>query len=85
MLFSAECTSATPFNNHFPAHVVAEGSRTFARNDCSQAVQALAGSTMKGTRPGLFASTSAFSCAAWTQIPGRQDEIAGTNDGPCGW
>ena len=35
---------------------------TFARNDLSQVVQAFAGSTIKGTRSGMFASTRAFSC-----------------------
>lgn len=35
---------------------------TFARKDLSQAVQAFAGSTMKGTRLGPLANTRAFSC-----------------------
>lgn len=46
-----------------PPPLTPQHTRTFAKNDFNQAVHALAGSTMNGTRPGLFANTRAFSCA----------------------
>lgn len=48
----------------YPFPFLGEMPLTFARNALSQVVHAFAGSTIKGTRSGIFASTRAFSCEA---------------------